>query len=143
MTPHHLNLISDDQLLQGYSDLLEAVALWKDRLGRQEWEIRKRVESRGATAIPSDTFICEVVPKAVYDHTRFTPLKEILSESDLAVCWREEHPETVMVPEKWNTVKAKAAARRYGAEAQAVVESAITLMPGALKFEAKDVKKVQ
>ena len=134
----NLDHVSDEELLEGYSYLLENVKLWRSRLGRQEMEIRHRMEAREATAIPSDAFRCEDTTKVVYDHTRFAPLKHLLTAEDLASCLVPAHDEIVAVPDKWSTVRVKSTAKKYGSEALKVVEAAVTFAPGPLKFEAKE-----
>ena len=132
--------LPDEQLLEAYSANRAAVAECRERMDRAGWEIRKRIEDRGATAIPSDVYVCELAAKNTYDQSRFAPLKELLSSSDLEACLRSEHFETVTVPDKWDTVKVKAAARRYGSEALGVVEAATVPGLATLKFAKMEVK---
>ena len=96
-----------------------------------------RMEDRGATSIPSERFRCELVSDTSYDRTRFTPLKEIFLDGDLEKCWTPATKVLQTVPESWNTVKVKAMATRYGAEALAVVERARVEGRPRLKFEVR------
>ena len=114
-------VLSDEVLLNEYRMALARIHHWTEEAGRNEWEIKKRMEARGATAIPSDIYICEMISKNSYDKTRFAPLKELLTSVDLASCLVPAHEVTHLVEDKWNTVKVKALARRYGNEAQRVV----------------------
>ena len=85
---------TDEELLELYQDSLEGIEFWREKAGRYEWEIRKRMEGRGSTAIPGDTYVCEVVQKNSYDQQALAPLKEILSALDLAACLYPAHQET-------------------------------------------------
>ena len=129
--------MSDEQLLAGYDMLLEEVKSHRDYLGRLEQEIQQRMTERGSTAIPSDIFKCDREQAVSYNQAALTPLKEIFTEGDLASCLVLAHEETIQVEDKWATVKVKSLARRYGVEAEKVVEQA--RVPGAsrVKFERR------
>ena len=130
--------LSDEALLEAYAQAQALAKSWADKAGRIEWEMRKRMEGRGAMAIPSDTFICELQPRSTYDQTSFTPLKEILMQTDLIECLEPAHEETRQVPDKWNTAKVKAAARRYGHEAQRIVDQATRPDVPKLKVQRRE-----
>ena len=128
---------SDEKFLDQIDQAHEYATSYQELANRLEWVALNRMLDRGATAIPSSKFVCEKKVEVTYDQTRFIPLKEIFKE-DLVKCWTPAHQETIMVPEKWDTTKLKALARRYGNEALAIVESARTENPTGIKFERKD-----
>lgn len=92
------------------------------------------MQERHATAIPSEAFDCTLETKDTYSQLMFTPLKEIFLDGDLAKCLTPAHEERTTVPDKWDTQQVKAAAKKYGDKALAIVENA--RIPGAprLKF---------
>ena len=128
---------SDESLLLAYSDLTVSIAAQQNIAGHYEQELLRRMAERGATSIPSTEFVCEVKQTDTYSQPGFTPLREILSGMDLDTCFVPAHTERIQVADKWNTVKVKALARRYGDEALAIVERA--RIPGAprLKFASR------
>ena len=96
------------------------------------------MEERGATAIPSDEYVCEMEVKNTYDQASLTPLLEIFDRSELSKCYEPEHQETITVKAKWRTQQVIAAAKKRGTTALAVVERA--RIPGAprLKFQRRE-----
>ena len=127
----------DDWLLQRYALRLEAVRDAQRLVYELEKEIQVRMEDRGAISIPSERFRCELVSDTSYDRTKFTPLKEILNELDLASCWTPATQVLQTVPESWNTAKVKAMAKKYGDTALEVVERARIEGRPRLKFEVR------
>jgi hypothetical protein len=133
-----LSNLDDDELLEEMEHIGAIVEGFKDTLGRLEFEVYRRMEERGATAIPSEAYICEINTKKDYDQFAFTPLKEILNEADLKQCLIEAHTKEIEVPDKWATVTVKSLAAKYGAEALRIVENARTETRGRLKFARRD-----
>ena len=127
--------IDDETLLVNYERARDMRKSWDDEAGRMEMEIRRRIEERKGTGLPSNVFVCELKSSLSYDQVSFTPLKEILTEVDLSECMVPEHIDTVVVPDKWNTAKVKALARRYGEEAQRIVDAAS--LPNVPRLEVK------
>ena len=139
-TPSELN---DEELLLDYEHQLALQATVTERAGRLEWEIRKRTEARGAQAIPSNDFICELKTRNTYDSLAFTPLKEILQESDLNICLTPAHQETVTIPDKWNATKVKTMARHHGDAVQQVLNQATMHGTPRLVFERREGTKYE
>ena len=117
----------DVQLLGLYADALTALEECKVWAGHIEMELLHRMEERGATSIPDDTFICEAPLRYEYPLGCFTPLKEIFNATELDECYWPakqvlipEHWE--YHPELWNTPKTLSLAKKRGTEAMAVVE---------------------
>ncbi len=129
---------SDEDALIIYTYILATRDAFIVALGRAEMELIRRMTERGATALPSETFVCELKTTDTYDQIGYGPLKEVFNETDLATCLDPAHTETVYVFDKWNTVKVKALARRYGADALRIVEQARIPGPRRLKFERRD-----
>ena len=131
------SLMPDDQLLGLYADalnVLEECKAWADHI---EMELLHRMEGRGATSIPDDTFICESPLRYEYPPGTFTPLLEIFNATELEECYwpakRELVPEHYeQHPEAWNTPKTLSLAKKRGTEAMAVVER--NRLPGARRI---------
>lgn len=130
--------VSDATLLGTYSSVLLDLERAQADVGKLRQEIEARMTEREAVGIPSDKYVCELIPTNTYAQERFTPLLEVFYETDLASCYTGEHEEVVTVPAKWDTQKVKAAAKRYGREALDIVEH--TKIPGTprLKFEPRN-----
>ena len=132
--------LSDDELLAEMEHIGAILDGFKNTLGRLEQEAYRRIEERGATSIPSETYICEMEVKRGYDQPSYGPLKEIFNEADLKKCLTPAHTEEVKVADKWATATVKSLATKYGAEALRIFENARTQTPGRLKFARRDKK---
>ncbi len=129
--------LTDEQILGIYAAALQEAEEAKEKTGRLEMEILSRIEASGGTAIPSDTFLCEVKITNSYDQTRFIPLKELLNETEMDHCWEIEYERISITPAKFNTTKLKSVVNKRGGKAKDIFESA--QIPGApsLKFERR------
>ena len=127
--------LSDEKLLNALADNEAGVDRYTARRDRMVFEVHQRIERRGATSIPSETYVCEVSTPNNYDQTAFTPLKEVFGAADLATCFTPAHEVTRPVPDKWHTQKVKALANRYGQRAKEIVERA--RVPGAPRLTFK------
>jgi hypothetical protein len=132
--------LSDQELLAEMEHLSAVLDGLKNTLGHLEMEAFHRMEERGATAIPSEAYICEIETKSVYDQPSFTPLKEIFNDADLKRCLRPAHIEEVEVADKWTTATVKSLATKYGADALRIVDSARMDSRGRLKFARRETK---
>jgi hypothetical protein len=132
---------ADEALLDAYSLVREAFSSIRQQLDALESEMHYRMQDRSATAIPSETYQCEIKIANTYDQTAFTPLREILNGADLAECYRAEHQVLQTVTESWDTVKVLALGRRYGESALAIIDRA--RMPGRPKLIFKARKEVR
>ncbi len=132
--------ISDDQLLERYREAGEQLAYCLDYKGRLEQEMHRRMEERGATMIPSDSYVCEAPIRYDYPDGCFTPLKEEFTESELAECITPAWTETVEHPESWNTLKVISIARKHGKAAMDIVERQRIPKRSKIKFERKETK---
>ena len=132
--------LSDDELLAEMEHIGAILDGFKATLGRLEQEAYRRIEERGATSIPSETYICEMETGFKYDQPSFGPLKEIFNDADLKRCLTPAHTEEVKVEDKWATGTVKSLATKYGAEALRIVDHARTQTPGRLKFARRDKK---
>ena len=127
--------LSDTQLLDQYEDSRNAVVSAQRVKGHLEQEIYRRMEERGAKAIPDETFVCEISQASIYDQDSFRPLLEVFNAPDLETCFTPEHTEPVAA--KWTTGKVLALARRYGDAALAIVAKAKQPGPRSLKFQRR------
>ena len=132
--------LSDDELLAEMEHIGAILDGFKATLGHLEQEAYRRIEERGATSIPSETYICEMETGFKYDQPSFGPLKEIFNEVDLKKCLTPAHTEEVKVEDKWTTATVKSLATKYGAEALRIFENARTQTPGRLVFKRRDKK---
>ena len=128
--------LSDVDLLAQYEDSRDEASVALIVKGHLEQEIYRRVDERGARAIPDSTFVCEVTQESIYDQEAFRPLLEVFHEFHLNTCYTPEHMEPVAA--KWTTVKVLALARRYGDAALAIVEQAKQPGRKSLKFQRRE-----
>jgi len=134
--PH--SSLSDEELLSELEHITAIRDGFSETLGRLEQEAFRRMEERGAKAIPSEAYICEIQNKSDYDQLAFTPLKEIFNDADRKRCLTPAHIKEIEVPDKWATTTVKAVAEKYGDRAKAIVENARTETRGRLKFSRRD-----
>jgi len=132
--------LSDDELLAEMENIGAQLEGFKDTWGHLEQEAYRRIEERGAKAIPSETYICEINVKNDYDQLAFTPLKEVFHDADLKKCLTPAHIAEVKVEDKWATGTVKSLATKYGAEALRIFENARTESRGRLVFKRRDKK---
>jgi len=132
--------LTDDELLAEMEHIGAILDGFKNTLGHLEMEVYRRIEERGATSIPSETYICEMETGFKYDQPSFGPLKEIFNDADLAKCLTPAHTEEVKVADKWTTATVKSLAVKYGAEALRIFENARTESRGRLKFARREVR---
>ena len=138
-TAIHIDL-DDDQLLAEMEHIGAILDGFKKTLGRLEQEAYRRMEENGATAIPSEVYVCEMETGFKYDQMSFGPLKEIFNEVDLKKCLTPAHTEEVKIEDKWATSTVKSLATKYGAEALRIFENARTESRGRLKFARREVR---
>ena len=139
--PHvEYSQMPDESLLIAYAALSEACSHAQRELGRIEQTLLQRIEERGATAIPDETYRCEVVTTNTYDQASLTPLLELFNQDELSSCYQPAYEEKVTVPAKWRTQQVIAAAKRRGTEALAIVERA--RIPGARRLVFKRREEV-
>jgi len=132
--------LSDDELLGEMEHIGAILDAFKNTLGHLEQRAYQLMEERGATSIPSETYICEMETGWKYDQPSFGPLKEIFNEVDLKKCLTPAHTEEVKIEDKWATSTVKSLATKYGAEALRIFENARTESRGRLKFARREVR---
>ena len=132
--------LSDDELLAEMEHIGAILDGFKNTLGHLEQEAYRRIEERGATSIPSETYICEMETGFKYAQESFGPLKEVFNEVDLKKCMTPAHTEEVKVEDKWATGTVKSLATRYGADALRIVENARMESRGRLKFARRETR---
>jgi len=133
----HSNL-SDEELLSELEHITAIRDGFSETLGRLEQEAFRRMEERGAKAIPSINYICKIENKSDYDQLAFTPLKELFNKEDLDRCLTPAHTKEIEVPERWATTTVISVAGDYGDRAKAIVENARTKTRGRLKFSRRN-----
>ena len=90
--PDHFFLL-DDGLLSEMEKVSRELDVIKGVLGRLEQRAYQLMEERGATSIPSETYICEMETGFKYAQESFGPLKEVFNEVDLKKCLTPAHTE--------------------------------------------------
>ena len=130
--------LTDDELLAEMENIGAILEGFKDTWDHLEYEVYQRIEERGAKAIPSEAYICELETNAKYDQPSFGPLKEVFNEADLRRCLTPAHSERVEVQDKWATTTVKSLAAKYGAEALRIFENARMETRGRLIFKRRD-----
>ena len=132
--------LSDDELLAQMEHISGVLEGFKASFGRLEQEAYRRIEERGATSIPSETYICEMETGFKYDQPSFGPLKEVFHDADLKRCLTPAHTEEVKVEDKWTTATVKSLATKYGAEALRILDNARMESRGRLKFARRETR---
>jgi len=132
--------LSDDELLAEMEHIGAVLDGFKNTLGHLEQEAYRRIEERGATSIPSETYICEMETGFKYDQMSFGPLKEIFNDADLKKCLTPAHTDEVAVADKWATGTVKSLATKYGAEALRIFENARMETRGRLVFKRRETR---
>ena len=130
--------LDDDELLAEMEHIGAILEGFKNTLGHLEQEAYRRMEERGAKAIPSETYVCEIETGSKYDQPSFGPLKEVFHDADLKKCLTPAHIEEVKIEDKWATGTVKSLATKYGAEALRIVANARTETRGRLVFKRRD-----
>ena len=132
--------LSDDELLAEMEHIGGVLDHFKKFLGLLEQRSYQLMEERGATSIPSETYICEMETGWKYDQPSFGPLKEVFNEADLKRCLTPAHTEEIEVKDKWTTATVKSLAAKYGAEALRIFENARMETRGRLKFARRETR---
>ena len=130
--------LSDDELLAEMENIGAVLEGLKNTWGHLEHEVFQRIKERGAKAIPSEAYICEINVKNDYDQLAFTPLKEVFNEADLKECLTPAHTAEVEVKDKWATKTVESLATKYGGQALRIFENARTPTRGRLIFKRRD-----
>ena len=129
--------LADELLIGAYAAASRELSWAQAALGRIEQAILQRMEERGATAIPDETYRCELVTTNIYQQSLLTPLLEILNGVELDACYVPSHEEMVETPAKFKIQQLLAVARRRGTEALEVVEQAKVESGRRLRFEKR------
>jgi hypothetical protein len=134
--------LSDQALLLAYEQAKAELETAKGIHGRIEQEIFKRMDERGATAIPDDTFTCGDNPVNGYDDSLLVMLREHIGQDELesSGAFIPEHDETKTIAAKWDVVKVKKLAKQYGTECNAIVDRARFTKNRGLTFKRKPIK---
>ncbi|MAH48209.1 hypothetical protein CMI37_20465 [Candidatus Pacearchaeota archaeon] len=130
----------NDALIKDYVALTGAIADLAESRSRIEWELTRRMEADGATAIPNERYEVLLAPsKVTYDYGKLVALFETVSEADLvaAGAYTPEHDEPV--PAKWNATKLKPF-RKFGNDVKTIIDGA--RLEGPKKLSIKERKGV-
>lgn len=134
---------SDEYLLQLLYHHRKELEYHQEQAGRIEQALAQRLDERESTVIPSDTYKFEWPKNYDYPPGCFTPLKEVLTEAELAECYTPakdvvipEHTETV--PEQWSTVKLLSIAKKRGPAVMSIIERNRMPKRSRPKFERRN-----
>ena len=127
----------NDSLIASYLQLDAAIRELQEQRGRIEWELTRRMQDDGATAIPHETHTVALESNRVtYDPSRLTALLELVSVAELtdAGAYVPEHQETVAA--RWNATKLKPF-KKFGTELAAIIDGARVEGPPKLTIKEK------
>ena len=127
----------NDSLIASYIQLDAAIRELQEQRGRIEWELTRRMQDDGATAIPYETHTVALESNRVtYDPSRLTALLELVSVAELtdAGAYVPEHQETVSA--RWNATKTKPF-RKYGTEHAQIIDGARVEGPPKLTIKER------
>ena len=130
-------LADAEHLMATLEEAREKANTAKELAGRIEYAIIQQIQVNGGTALPSETYICELVVKNTYDAIGLIAVKEELNETEMKHSWEEEWVEAKIHPGKFNTVKLKAIVNKRGGKAKQLFEAAQIPGPQTLKFERR------
>ena len=123
-------LLDNNQLLLTWELNNKMAAICTSWTARIEFELKLRMEADGATAIAHPLLTCELkTPSPTYDTGKLRGLAELVPPEILATGFTPAHPETIMVPDKWNATKFKAWVKYGDAVAQVISDAAIPGTP--------------
>lgn len=123
--------MDDVALASDIARLSEMERNYREIRQRQEHELQRRLEARGATELPHPDLVVKLEhPSPTYDVGKLAALRELLPEELLleTKAWMPEHVETVLVAERYDARVFRTFGRKYGDEVGAVIEGA--KMPG-------------
>jgi hypothetical protein len=120
-------------LLDTYAGALVTLEQAKKDVADLEFRIFQLIdEVPGRLILPNFLYTCEIVPPSnKYNDARLAPFKELLSDDDLATCWKQV--------DRWDMRKLIPLAKRLGFKFVDLVEGAKEqpTSRGKLKFERK------
>ena len=130
-------LADPEHLMTTLEEAREKANTAKELVGRIEYAIIQQIQANGGTALPSETYICELKIDINYDITVLARLKEEMNSADLAHCWEREKTKTKITPAHFKTIETKATCIRNGGKQARILKESMT--PGApkLKFERR------
>ena len=135
-TMNQLSHLTNDQLLEAWVVAAGELDKWQDRVGRIEWMLQRKMEADGATEFVSPAGTAEIKTSTSYDHSKLTPILELVHSFDLieAGAYTPEMEKIVEVPASWNVTKLKPFGKR-GRAVDAVIEAA--KVPGKTRLVIK------
>ncbi len=128
----------DDHALTGAWDSFKD-AEDANKQGRQyvEYLLLRRMQERGADAVPAKGHDIKLTHPYDTDPDRLTPLAELLDPATIAAGYTP--PEQVWTAPKWNMTVVNSW-RKYGAEHTAIIDGAKVAQPARLSIKQKAVK---
>ena len=132
----------DDQELATEIDSWDRMlASQREVQDRMRQELVRRLEVRGARELPHPELVVKLeYPSPVYDVGKLAAMRELVQEEVLleTKAWTPAHPETIMVPEKYDARVFRSWGKKYGYEVAAVIEGAkLPGGPAKLKITEK------
>ena len=143
MQPRPHLALSDHDLAEGIVDLDEAVDNLLRLRDEKRIELAHRITESGGTMLDDPDFTIELKPGPVsYDVGELVPLKEKLSEENLAKCFTsaDDVRKRMKVSDKWDGQQLNALAGRYGDVARIVERARI---PGRAKVVVERKKEAR
>lgn len=128
-------------LLESWAMVEETEARQRHFRQRIEFELKRRMEADGATAIPHETLdVALKQDSPTYDWGIMRGLAKLVPPEELAKGFKPAHwGEPVWIEDKWNMTRIKPLAK-YGDAVKQVIEAATIPGPARLSIRRKEVK---
>lgn len=124
-------------LLMLWESYAEELVFTRDRIDRILFELKKRMETDGATAIADEEFTCKLdFPTPGVDTERLKPLLELVPDGELMMGYTPEHQETTTVPPRWDMRRVNTW-KSFGQEVADIIEGAKLPVTPKVKISRK------
>lgn len=124
----------DDVLVLAWAGAQELARSSRDQMDRIAFELQRRMETRGATALPDPYFDVRLETPRSLDPQRLAPLAERIPPEEWARGYTPAHEETVQVPARAD-LRVVNGWRKYGVEISEAIDAAV--VPGPAKITIK------
>ena len=129
---------TNQELIEAHVTIVKTLDELSKEVHVIEQELFARMTENNATVIDHVTHEATLVRTPQVDRSKLYPLAEIVPPEVLAKGFTPQHEETTttIVPDKWNMQQVKTW-KKYGKEAQEIIDNATTLGPPRLVIKAK------
>lgn len=127
-------LANPEHLMVTLEEAIENASKANELVERIKYAIIVEIQANGGTALPSETYICELKVKNTYDIVTLGRLKEEMNSMDLDHCWEEEKTGKI-IPAHFKMTETKATCIRNGGRQAEILDE--SLIPGNPTLEFK------